>query len=91
MVKRNAIRPITPTRQRMIEDLTIRNLSATTRASYIHWVKSFALHIGRSPDQATIEDVRAYQLTRATNVVIDLIRAGKLDEAERAARDPQVR
>ena len=62
MVKRNATRPITPLRQRMIEDMTIRNLSATTQASYIHWVKSFAAHIGRSPDQATSEDVRAFQL-----------------------------
>ena len=62
MVKRNAHRPITPLRQRMIEDMTIRNLSATTQASYVHWVKSFALHIGRSPDQATMEEVRAFQL-----------------------------
>jgi integrase/recombinase XerD len=62
MVKRNSARPITPLRQRMIEDMTIRNLSVTTQASYVHWVKSFALHIGRSPDQATMEDVRAYQL-----------------------------
>ena len=62
MVQRSAARPITPLRQRMIEDMTIRNLSATTQASYVHWVKSFALHIARSPDQATMEDVRAYQL-----------------------------
>ena len=62
MVQRNAARPITPLRQRMIEDMTIRNLSATTQASYVHWVKSFALHIARSPDQATMEDVRAFQL-----------------------------
>jgi integrase/recombinase XerD len=62
MVKRNSARPITPLRQRMIEDMTIRNLSATTQASYIHWVKSFALYIGHSPDQATSEDVRAFQL-----------------------------
>ena len=46
----------------MIEDMTIRNTSATTQASYVHWVKSFALHIGCSPDQATIDDVRAFQL-----------------------------
>jgi integrase/recombinase XerD len=62
MVKRNSARPITPLRQRMIEDMTIRNLSTTTQASYVHWVKSFAQHIGRSPDQATSEDVRAFQL-----------------------------
>ena len=62
MSKRNAARPITPLRQRMIEDMTIRNLSATTQASYVHWVRSFALHIGRSPDLATAEDVRVFQL-----------------------------
>jgi integrase/recombinase XerD len=62
MSKRNAARPITPLRQRMIEDMTIRNLSPATQASYVHWVKSFALYIGRSPDQATSEDVRAFQL-----------------------------
>ena len=66
MSKRNAVRPSrqygTPLRRRMIEDMTIRNLSATTQASYVHWVKSFALHVGRSPDQAGSEDVRAFQL-----------------------------
>ncbi len=62
MVKRNAARPISPLRQRMIEDMTIRNLSPTTQTSYVHWVKSFAVHIGRSPDQATSEEVRAFQL-----------------------------
>ena len=62
MSKRNAQRPITPLRQRMIEDMTIRNLSATTQASYVHAVKLFARHFGRSPDQAASEDIRAYQL-----------------------------
>ena len=62
MSKRNAARPITPLRQRMIEDMTIRNLSPTTQASYVHWVKSFAFYIGRSPDRATLEEVRAFQL-----------------------------
>jgi len=36
MSKRNAARPITPLRQRMIEDMTIRNLTATTQASFGH-------------------------------------------------------
>ena len=68
MVQRNAHRPITPQRpisalrQRMIEDMTIRNLSVTTQRSYVHAVKSFTKHFGRSPDQATSQDVRAYQL-----------------------------
>ena len=59
---RHQPRPISALRQRMIEDMSIRNLSATTQASYVHWVRSFAAHIGRSPDQATIEEVRAFQL-----------------------------
>ena len=61
-VKRNAQHPITPLRQRMIEDMTIRNLSATTQTSYVHAVKLFSRHFGRSPDQAASEDIRAYQL-----------------------------
>ena len=62
MSKRNVVRPVSPLRQRMIDDMMIRNLSPTTQASYVHWVKSCALHIGRSPDQAGSEDVRAFQL-----------------------------
>jgi site-specific recombinase XerD len=46
----------------MIEDMTVRNLSPTTRASYIHNVKRFSLHFGRSPERLDLEDVRAYQV-----------------------------
>ena len=53
---------ISPLRLRMIEDMTIRNLSPTTQGSYIHAVKKFSLHLGRSPDCLGIEDVRAYQI-----------------------------
>jgi integrase/recombinase XerD len=53
---------ISPQRRRMIEDMTVRNLSPTTRASYIHNVKKFSLHFGRSPDCLGLEDVRAYQV-----------------------------
>ena len=51
-----------PLRQRMIEDMTIRNLSQTTQQSYIYAVRKFSRHFGRSPDRLGIEDVRAYQL-----------------------------
>jgi len=40
---------ISPLRRRMIEDMTVRTLSPTTRPSYIHNVKKFSLHFGRSP------------------------------------------
>ena len=53
---------ISPLRLRMIEDMTVRNLSPTTQGSYIHAVKKFSLHFGRSPDCLGIEDVRAYQI-----------------------------
>ena len=51
-----------PLRQRMIEDMTIRNLSQATQQFYIYAVRKFSRHFGRSPDRLGIEDVRAYQL-----------------------------
>jgi site-specific recombinase XerD len=53
---------ISPLRRRMIEDMTVRNLSPTTRASYIHNVKKFSQHFGRSPDHLGLEEVRAFQV-----------------------------
>ncbi len=51
-----------PLRQRMIEDMTLRNLSQATQRSYIYAVRKFSRHFGASPDRLGIEDVRAYQL-----------------------------
>jgi integrase/recombinase XerD len=51
-----------PLRQRMIEDMTIRNLSPATQQSYIYAVRKFSRHFGASPNRLGIEDVRAYQL-----------------------------
>lgn len=53
---------ISPLRQRMIEDMTIRNLSPATQRSYIHAVKRYSLYFGRSPDLLGLEDVRTYQV-----------------------------
>ena len=55
-------RPISPLRQRMIEDMCLRKLSEKTQSGYIRWVKHFAAFLGRSPDTATAEDLRCYQL-----------------------------
>ena len=53
---------ISPLRRRMIEDMTVRNLSPSTQQSYIYAVAKFSRHFGRSPDRLGLEDVRAYQL-----------------------------
>jgi integrase/recombinase XerD len=54
--------PVNPLRRRMIEDMTIRKLAPRTQASYIRAVKSFTAFLGRSPDRASAEDLRRYQL-----------------------------
>src|SRR6267154_2399444 len=60
---------ISPLRQRMIEDMTIRKLAPKTQASYIRAVRDFTLFLGRSPDQASTEDLRRYQLHVAASGV----------------------
>jgi integrase/recombinase XerD len=57
---------ISPLRRRLIEDMTIRRLRPRTQHDYIRRVKSFADFLGRSPDKATAEDVRRYQLRLAS-------------------------
>jgi site-specific recombinase XerD len=51
-----------PLRQRMIEDMRMRKLSTKTQSSYIRAVRHFAGYLGRSPDTASAEDLRRYQL-----------------------------
>ena len=53
---------ISPLRRRMLEDMTVRNLSPATQQSYIYAVSKFSRHFGRSPDHLGPEDVRTYQL-----------------------------
>jgi integrase/recombinase XerD len=49
---------VSPLRRRMIEDMSIRNLSPATQQSYIYAVAKFNCHCGRSPDRLGLEDVR---------------------------------
>ena len=53
---------MSPLRRRMIEDMTIRNLSGSTQQSYIYAVAKFSRHFNCPPDRLGMEDVRAYQL-----------------------------
>ena len=55
-------KPISPLRRRMIEDMTVRNFVEKTRNDYIRHVRTFTAFLGRSPDTATPEDLRRFQL-----------------------------
>src|SRR3954452_9811023 len=57
---------ISPLRQRMIEDMSIRQFGEKTRRDYIRQVREFAAFLGRSPDRAEPEDLRRYQLHLAS-------------------------
>lgn len=52
----------TPLRQRMIEDMQLRGLSAKTQRVYVMAVRQLAEHYGKSPDQITDEELRQYFL-----------------------------
>ena len=60
---------MSPLRRRMIEDMTIRNLSPATQQSYLHAVSKFSQYFGRSPDRLGLEDVRAFQVHLAAKGV----------------------
>ena len=53
---------ISPLRQRMLDDMRLRKLSPKTQTGYVRAVKRFAGFLGRSPDTATVEDLRRFQL-----------------------------
>jgi len=53
---------ISPLRQRMIDDMRMRKLEPKTRAAYLRAVEKLAVFLKRSPDTATVEDLRRFQL-----------------------------
>ena len=55
-------KPMSPLRQRMIDDMTFRNMSPSTHKVYTYAVANFSTFHGRSPDKLGIEDVREYRL-----------------------------
>jgi len=55
-------RKVSPVRQRMIEDMTVRNFAPGTQDIYVGQVSLFARHFGKSPEQLGPEEIRAYQI-----------------------------
>ena len=56
-------------RQRMIEDMSLRNFGEKTQKDYIRAVKNFTIFLQRSPDTASNEDLRLFQLHLTANRV----------------------
>jgi integrase/recombinase XerD len=63
--------PISPLRRRMIEDMTIRGFGEKTQSEYIRHVKNFTIFLGRSPDMAEGENLRAFQVRQRKQGVSD--------------------
>ena len=61
---------MSPSRRRMIEDMTIRKLAPKTQQGYIRTIKNFAVFLGRSPETASLEEIRASSciLPRTANI-----------------------
>ena len=53
---------VTPLRQRMIDDMRMRKLGEKTQSTYVRAVRNLAEFLGRSPDTASAEDLRRFQL-----------------------------
>jgi site-specific recombinase XerD len=58
---------MSPLRRRMIEDMTIRKLAPKTQQGYIRTIKNLTAFLGRTPDTASFEDIRRFQLHLATS------------------------
>ena len=62
-------KPISPLRQRMIDDMTARRVGEHTQRDYVRAVKNFADYLGCSPAKASAEDLRRYQLHLASSIL----------------------
>ncbi len=84
---------MTPLRRRMIDDMTVRNMSPLTQKAYVRAVKNFSKFFRQSPDELNFEDVREYQLhlvsrgldATTTNQIMSAIYAAGLRVSEAVA------
>ena len=54
--------PVSPLRQRLVDDMTMRRFARETQRTYIRDVGRFATFLGRRPDTATVDDLRRFQV-----------------------------
>ena len=69
MLTHSAQQSVSPLRRRMLEDMSMRGLREDTQRDYIRFVQSFAAFLGRSPETATAEDIRRFQVDQAESGV----------------------
>ena len=73
-------RPVTPLRQRMLDDMAMRAMWARTQHDYVRHVRAFAAFLRRSPDTATAEDVRRFAYGAGLRVSeVANLKAGDID------------
>ena len=83
---------ISPLRRRMIEDMTVRNLSPATQQSYLNAVSKFSRYFGRSPDRLRLADVHAFQVHLvATGILMACAEPDRLRAAVLLWRNAQPR
>lgn len=58
------VTPVSPLRQRLIDDMNMRHFGRETQRNYVRDVGRFATFLGRSPDTATAEDLRRFQVAQ---------------------------
>ena len=61
--------PISPLRQRLIDDMNIRRFSRETQRNYLRGIGRLAALLGRSPDTATCDDLRRFQIEQQNDGV----------------------
>src|SRR5262249_18443304 len=84
-------KPISPLRQRMIDDMTMRNLSPSSQETYIRAVAQFSAFHRRSPDKLGVQHLREYQLHlvsrgRTANSICRKMRALRFYYGHRVSR-----
>ena len=75
-------KPISPLRQRLLDDMTARRYSEKVQKAYVRHVRTITAFLGRSPHTATREDLRRFQLPLAQQP----ISAGSINAAIAALR-----
>ncbi|WP_235969367.1 phage integrase N-terminal SAM-like domain-containing protein [Pseudorhizobium flavum] len=61
--------PISPLRQRLIDDMNMRRFSRETQRNYLRDIGRLASFLGRSPDTATADDLRRFQIEQQNDGV----------------------